>query len=382
MANLMPAWTLVRVYGTWVQPNTSSEDDSDWTRSAGTYTVTYPGRITNVDDDDMWTGGVYETGILSVLEGEESLDILIPATDDPSIEQVGFKATLVISVNGTSETYVIDVPTADRPVESGGSGAGVNLRTIALAANIGPAVALYGVGTPGGLAKLSSDGLSVVDSNGNPIAGGEGGVAGVSSVNGRIGIVTLSKADVALANADNTSDAAKPVSTATQTALNLKANLASPTFTGTPAVPTAAPGTNTTQAASTAYVTAAVAAGGGGGGGAVDSVNGEVGVVVLTPGDVGAAAAFHTHTADGISDSTTVGRAVVTATDAAAARAAMGASDLAIGTTGTTAMAGNTTAVDLGGIVGVGGVTAMEAITEAAYALLDPPNPTTYYFFI
>jgi hypothetical protein len=35
---------------------------------------------------------------------------------------------------------------------------------------------------------------------------------------------------------------------------NLKANLASPTFTGTPAAPTAAAGTNTTQLATTAYV--------------------------------------------------------------------------------------------------------------------------------
>lgn len=39
-----------------------------------------------------------------------------------------------------------------------------------------------------------------------------------------------------------------------------KAPLASPTFTGTPKVPTATPGTNTTQAASTAFVTAAVTA--------------------------------------------------------------------------------------------------------------------------
>lgn len=38
------------------------------------------------------------------------------------------------------------------------------------------------------------------------------------------------------------------------------APLASPTFTGTPAAPTAAPGTNTTQIANTAFVTAAVAA--------------------------------------------------------------------------------------------------------------------------
>ncbi len=41
------------------------------------------------------------------------------------------------------------------------------------------------------------------------------------------------KGDVGLGNVDNTSDANKPVSTATQTALDLKAPLANPTFTGT-----------------------------------------------------------------------------------------------------------------------------------------------------
>ena len=44
------------------------------------------------------------------------------------------------------------------------------------------------------------------------------------------------------------------------TADNLKANLASPTFTGTPAAPTATAGTNTTQLATTAFVTAATPA--------------------------------------------------------------------------------------------------------------------------
>lgn len=61
-----------------------------------------------------------------------------------------------------------------------------------------------------------------------------------------------------------------------------RAALASPTFTGTPAVPTATPGTNTTQAASTAFVTAAVAAGGGG---AVSSVFTRTGAVVAASGD-------------------------------------------------------------------------------------------------
>lgn len=49
--------------------------------------------------------------------------------------------------------------------------------------------------------------------------------------------VALDKTAVGLANVDNTSDANKPVSTATNTALGLKANLASPTFTGTPTLP-------------------------------------------------------------------------------------------------------------------------------------------------
>jgi hypothetical protein len=43
----------------------------------------------------------------------------------------------------------------------------------------------------------------------------------------------LVKSDVGLGNVDNTADASKPVSTAQQTALDLKANLSGPTFTGT-----------------------------------------------------------------------------------------------------------------------------------------------------
>tara|TARA_B110000037_G_C17013726_1_gene462381 strand:- start:644 stop:1099 length:456 start_codon:yes stop_codon:yes gene_type:complete len=45
-----------------------------------------------------------------------------------------------------------------------------------------------------------------------------------------------------------------------QTQLNAKSPLASPTFTGTPAAPTASAGTNTTQVATTAFVEADVTA--------------------------------------------------------------------------------------------------------------------------
>ncbi len=86
----------------------------------------------------------------------------------------------------------------------------------------------------------------------------------------------LAKADVGLGSVDNTSDAAKPISTASQTALNGKANsshghavadvtglqtaldgkasLASPALTGTPTAPSAAAYADSSQIATTAQV--------------------------------------------------------------------------------------------------------------------------------
>ena len=67
-----------------------------------------------------------------------------------------------------------------------------------------------------------------------------------------------------LENIQNTSDLDKPISTATQTALDLKSTIASPTFTGTPTLPTGtigvtqAGGDNSTAIATTAFVTSAV----------------------------------------------------------------------------------------------------------------------------
>lgn len=53
----------------------------------------------------------------------------------------------------------------------------------------------------------------------------------------RAPVALLTKSVVGLGNVDNTSDANKPVSTATQTALDAKAPTASPTFTGTVTTP-------------------------------------------------------------------------------------------------------------------------------------------------
>jgi len=59
---------------------------------------------------------------------------------------------------------------------------------------------------------------------------------------------------------NHTGEQAISTVTGLQAALDLKAPLASPTFTGVPAGPTAAPGTNTTQFSTTAFVAAAITA--------------------------------------------------------------------------------------------------------------------------
>lgn len=63
----------------------------------------------------------------------------------------------------------------------------------------------------------------------------------------------------------------------------------------------------------------------------------------VTPAAIGAAAASHTHTASQVSDTTTIGRSLMTAADASTARGLIGAgtSSLTLGTTSTTALAGN-----------------------------------------
>jgi len=78
---------------------------------------------------------------------------------------------------------------------------------------------------------------------------------GDASFNGRVDIVGNIFAVTATAGTNTTQLATTEFVT---TALSSKANLASPSFTGTPIAPTATAGTNTTQLATTAFVTTAV----------------------------------------------------------------------------------------------------------------------------
>lgn len=151
------------------------------------------------------------------------------------------------------------------------------------------------------------------------------------------------KSDIGLGNVDNTSDANKPVSTAQQSALDLKANRASPAFSGIPTAPTAPQETDNNQIATTAFVRAVVSALVDAAPGTLDTLNElaealgndpEFATTIsnqiaeklsTTTFDAWVTSTFdtHTHDADDITDATATGKAVLRAANAVAARVAL-----------------------------------------------------------
>jgi len=128
-----------------------------------------------------------------------------------------------------------------------------------LTGNASTATALQTARTISG---TSFDGTANITLNNSGITNGAGyitssalsGYAPLASPTFTGTVSGITAAMVGLGNVDNTTDAGKPVSTATQTALDLKANLASPALTGTPTAPTQTAGDNSTKIATTAYV--------------------------------------------------------------------------------------------------------------------------------
>ena len=123
---------------------------------------------------------------------------------------------LPATLEGDSLYYILDGDDSQAYITSN---AGV-------AKNVTNAIAILGIA----LDKLTVDGgttgqvLSKVSDTDFDFewVNNAGGGGGVTSVNTRTGDVVLTSIDVNLGNADNTSDANKPVSTATQTALDFK----------------------------------------------------------------------------------------------------------------------------------------------------------------
>jgi hypothetical protein len=217
---------------------------------------------------------------------------------DSSVQPSALAAALISKadlVNGL-------IPTSQLPaIGTGGSIFPVSSQAamLALSASQGDLAIRSDVGTSGATFALAAPGDPTVLSNWLRLPDANS----VTSVAGQQGVVVLGKSDVGLANVDNTADTAKPVSSAQQTALNLKAPLASPAFTGTPTGITKSHVglANVDNTADTAKP-----------------------ISTLQQAALDAKAALsHTHTAAQISDAGTTGRLVMQATTGTNARAAI-----------------------------------------------------------
>lgn len=179
---------------------------------------------------------------------------------------------------------------------------GINAKGDLLAGTANDTIARIGVGADGTVLTADSaqtTGLSWVTPTGGGGGGTWGSITGTLSSQTDLNTALGLKAPLASPALTGT-PTAPTASTATNTTqvattayvkAQAYATLASPTLTGTPVAPTATAGTNTTQLATTAFVTTAVAGGGGGGGTGIPTVQPKTSGHVLHVGISGANAA-------------------------------------------------------------------------------------------
>lgn len=160
--SVLPSWGTHRVYATY-----RSLTDGSWL--AGTVTVSLPVDVHSVTDDAIIPKGRHiNAQPLNTTTGLPSLDINVPASDDPDNLPQDFYVEITVQLNEPRVNYTYKIPT---PL-----GGETNLRTILDPDSVTVDGPLF-VGVAGGLARLSDDGTNVLDAQGNPISTGGGGTA-------------------------------------------------------------------------------------------------------------------------------------------------------------------------------------------------------------
>lgn len=163
-----PAWNLIRVFGTW--------NNMDGTKKAGSYRISNSQRITSAIDDVIIPPGTFASGTLNLATGP-SIDVMVPAVDDPDISPTGFSWVVEVAFNDKTATETFYV----KPLVASGQ---VNLRQVVVPSSAPALSEVQYVGVPGGLAKLDADG-DVVDADGIKVisGGGGGGPINASQIN-------------------------------------------------------------------------------------------------------------------------------------------------------------------------------------------------------
>lgn len=303
----------------------------------------------------------------AALDSNGAFSVALAATDDPQLNPHGtwnYKVTHEFGYGVEVPSFFIDVP----------QGTTIDLTLVSPAEQGGGAILVQGIPTGGSPGQfLAKNSPADYDTEWvDPPAGGGGGGGTWGSITGTL----ASQTDL------QTALNGKAAASHTHTAANVSdfSEAVDDRVNGLLVA-----GTNVSLAYNDVANTLTINAAGGGGGGAVDSVNGQTGVVELDAADVGARPDSYV---PAWSDITSKPAVIAAGADATTARGAIGAgtSNLAIGSTGSTAMAGNKTAADLGGLVsnptGITGATAFAnivKISDADYAALPTKDPATLY---
>jgi cytoskeletal protein CcmA (bactofilin family) len=143
-----------------------------------------------------------------------------------------------VEVSASSGNITISLPTTINANTTGSAATLTNSRTIELTGDVTGSASFNGSANATISSTLENTAVS-------PASYGSASAVGTFTVDAKGRLTAASNTPIAIAQSAVTN---------LTTDLGLKANLASPTFTGTPAAPTAAVDTNTTQIATTAYV--------------------------------------------------------------------------------------------------------------------------------